>query len=180
MHKIWLLLNGLVLVTGCIYLLNVNQQPADTKIEAEAADVMSREPLAIEVMLEKHYIDGQTEVEQRTETITSMEDFWSYYEDWNLVEQKQGFMRFRKDMNDISPYVKTYGYFGLKDGVLTIFEGIPVNEAVIHSFFHIDTDELESNLLEDLQNGIKIETKADYERVLETYRSYHHSEAVSS
>ncbi|KAB8134749.1 regulator [Gracilibacillus oryzae] len=180
MHKLWLLLNGLVVVICCLYFLNLNDSSMEAKQDKEVADVMSYEPLTIDVMLEKEYIDGQIDVTKVKETITSMEDFWAYYEDWQLMEQKQGFIRFRKEVNDISPYVKTYGYFGIRDGILTIFEGVPVNEAVINSFFHIDTKELESHLLKDLMNGIKIDTKEDYERVLETYRNYHQSEAVSS
>jgi forespore regulator of the sigma-K checkpoint len=180
MNKYWLLLNGLVCVFIGFYFLNVMDQSKEIRQETEVADVMGQEPLTIDVMLEKEYIDGQVEVEKVTETITSMEDFWAQYEDWNLLEQKQGFIRFRKDVEDISPYVKTFGYFGINDGVLTIFEGTPLNEAVIQSFYHINIEELESHLLQDLENGIKIETKKDYEEVLETYGAYHQSEAVNS
>ncbi|MFC4403992.1 BofC C-terminal domain-containing protein [Gracilibacillus xinjiangensis] len=180
MNKYWLLLNGIVCVLISLYLLTVTDQSTDTKQEAEVIDVMRQKPLTIDVMLEKEYIDGQVEVEKVTETISSMEDFWAQYEEWNLLEQKQGFIRFRKEVEDISPYVKTFGYFGIKDGVLTIFEGIPVNEAVIQSFYHINIEELESHLLQDLKKGIKIETKEDYEEVLETYQIYHQSKAVSS
>ncbi|WP_054859181.1 BofC C-terminal domain-containing protein [Gracilibacillus sp. JCM 18860] len=178
MSKLWLSLNVLVLVMiGCYFIFERN----DPMEEMETSPVVAKEPHTIELKLEKKYIDGKTEVEETTTKISSMEDFWSQYQQWTLVEQKQGYIHFKQDVDDISPYLKTYGYFGIDDGgVLTIFEGIPVHEEVIQSFYHIDTNELESHLLEDLEDGIKIKTKEDYQQVIETFRTYQISEPVNS
>src|SRR5690606_7368838 len=94
--------------------------------------------------------------------VTSMEDFWSEYKEWQVVEQREGLIRFKQEKDDISPYLKTYGYFGLQDGMLTIFEGIPMDNAAIESFYQIDTGELETHLYDKLNQGIKIETKENY------------------
>ncbi|WP_163537875.1 BofC C-terminal domain-containing protein [Gracilibacillus sp. YIM 98692] len=179
MGKVWLLLHVLVLcLVGIMTFTSVTE--SDDQAEEENMTVMAQEPLEMKVTLEKSYMDGKIEKETVTETISSMPDFWSTYEGWEVMEQKEGHIRFRKEMDDISPFMKTYGYFGIKDGVLTIFEGVPINETVIQSFYHIDTEELESHLYENLKDGIKIKTKENYQQVLETFRSYQNTEAVNS
>ncbi|MGN8645634.1 BofC C-terminal domain-containing protein [Gracilibacillus sp. HCP3S3_G5_1] len=180
MGKLWLLLNGVVvLIVGFISFQSFFEQEGSEEKEQEVM-VMSQDPLTIELTLEKQYIDGNIETDYVKETIASMEDFWSEYQEWQVVEQKEGFIRFRKEVDDISPYLKANGYFGIKNGQLTIFEGVPVQESAVQSFYQIDTEELETHLYEQLKEGIKINTKQDYLEVLETFRSYQDVEAVNS
>ncbi|WP_018931461.1 BofC C-terminal domain-containing protein [Gracilibacillus lacisalsi] len=180
MGKLWLLLNGVVvLIIGVISFQSFFEQEETEELQEEVM-VMSQDPLTIELTLEKQYIDGHIETENVQETIASMQDFWSEYQEWQVMEQRDGFIRFRKEVDDISPYLKANGYFGIKDGQLTIFEGVPVHEAAVQSFYQIDTEELESHLYEELQEGIKINSKKDYLEVLETFRSYQDVEAVNS
>jgi forespore regulator of the sigma-K checkpoint len=164
-----------------IYLVIDNLSPSIYKNNAdvEILSAVNTDHLTVEVTLEKQYIDGHIEVEKTSETISSMEDFWANYLDWELVDQTDGLIHFRKEVNDISPYLKTYGYFGLNNSVLTIFEGTPIEEKAIQSFYHIDTEELESHLFQELNKGIKIKTKEDYENVLETFRNYNDTKEVS-
>ncbi|SHN09192.1 BofC C-terminal domain-containing protein [Gracilibacillus kekensis] len=181
MGKLWLVLNGIVvIIIGVIGVQALMNTEENKKAEVEEVPVVAQNPLTIELTLETHYIDGKVEREHLEETIASMEDFWSEYEDWQVMEQKEGFMRFRKEVDDISPYLKANGYFGIKDGKLTIFEGVPLQEAAVQSFYQIDTEELESHLFEKLKEGIKIDSKHDYTKVLETFRSYQNAEAVNS
>ncbi len=182
MSKLWLLLNGIVvLIIGVIGFQSFITTPeTNVKHSEENMPVIAQDPLTIELTLETHYIDGKVKSEKVEETIASMQDFWSEYHEWQVMEQKEGFIRFRKEVDDISPYLKANGYFGLKDGKLTIFEGIPVHEAAVQSFYQIDTKELVTHLHEKLKEGIKINTKQDYVEVLETYRSYQNIEAVNS
>ncbi|SDK40400.1 BofC C-terminal domain-containing protein [Sediminibacillus albus] len=139
-----------------------------------------REPLELEVTLQKHYIDGKIEESTHKEKIWAMEDFWSYYHDWQVVDQKEGEIVFKKEISDISPYMKENGYFGLAENQLTIFEGLPIHEQVIQSFYQIDTDELESYQVKQLHDGIKIDSKQVYQYVLEAYRDMAPSRSVSS
>ncbi|MGP4041728.1 BofC C-terminal domain-containing protein [Gracilibacillus sp. D59] len=185
MGKVWFLLNCVVvLIIGIISIQSFFQQEEaknqDKQEKQEEVMVMSQDPLTIELTLEKQYIDGNIETEHVEETIASMEDFWAEYQEWQVMEQEEGFIRFRKEVDDISPYLKANGYFGLKEGQLTIFEGVPVHESAVQSFYQIDTKELETHLHEKLKEGIKINTKQDYLEVLETYRSYQDVEAVNS
>ena len=102
-----------------------------------------------------------------------MEDFWAAYEEWQLIDMSEEQIVFQKQMDDISPLLKTNGYFGLTEkGVLSIFNGKPGQAEIIQSFFQIDLDKLESNRHDDLVNGIPITSKEAYVDVLEQLKPY--------
>lgn len=131
-------------------------------------------PLKVTVILERVYVDGEVSEEILKETILSMEDFWAQYEDWSLVHQDEEQVVFQQRIDDISPLLKTNGYFGLtEDGILTIFNGKPdESDKVIQSFFQIDVEKLESYQHDLLKKGIKVGTKDEYINVIETYKTY--------
>ncbi|MDT9025365.1 MULTISPECIES: intercompartmental signaling factor BofC [Rossellomorea] len=127
----------------------------------------------ITVILERVYMDGEVSEEIVQETIWSMEDFWAAYEDWQLVDMTEEQVVFQKQMDDISPLLKTNGYFGISDnGVLSIFNGKPGQAEIIQSFFQIDVEKLESKRHDDLVKGIPIKSKQEYEEVLEQFKAY--------
>ncbi|MCD8509223.1 MAG: intercompartmental signaling factor BofC [Bacillus sp. (in: Bacteria)] len=127
----------------------------------------------IEVILQRHYLDGEVSEETVLETIWSMEDFWAYYEDWQLVDQSQEKIIFKKDMNDISPLLKVNGYFGLsEDGTLNIYNGKPTENEVIQSFFQVNTSRLKSQIHRELLEGIPVTTKDNYLQVLQMFEEY--------
>jgi len=132
------------------------------------------EPLTVTVILERVYLDGGVSEELLEETIWSMEDFWAQYEDWQLVYQDEEQLVFQQHIDDISPLLKTNGYFGINDeGVLSIFNGKPdQSNNIIQSFFQIDIEKLESRQHELLKKGIKVGTKDEYMNVLETFKTY--------
>ncbi|WP_077621380.1 intercompartmental signaling factor BofC [Sediminibacillus massiliensis] len=146
-----------------------SSQNANTE-ENDGRLAVQKDPLEIEVILQRHYMDGKVEADSHKETVWAMEDFWAYYDGWQVIDQKEGEIIFRKEVADISPYMKENGYFGLRDGQLTIFEGLPMHEQVIQSFYQIDTKELESYQAKQLREGIKIDSKQVYQYVLEAYR----------
>ncbi|MCC3356578.1 intercompartmental signaling factor BofC [Bacillus sp. REN16] len=131
-------------------------------------------PLEVTVILERVYVDGEVSEEILKETILSMEDFWATYEDWNLVHQDEDQVVFQQRIDDISPLLKSNGYFGLtNDGILSIFNGKPdESDNVIQSFFQIDVEKLESYQHDLLRKGIKVGTKDEYINVIETYKTY--------
>lgn len=127
----------------------------------------------VEVILQRHYLDGEVSEETVLETIWSMEDFWALYEDWQLVDQAQGKIIFKKDMNDISPLLKMNGYFGLSDdGTLNIYNGKPTDNEVIQSFFQVNTSRLKSHIHRELLEGIPVTTKDNYLQVLQMFEEY--------
>ncbi|WP_226673236.1 intercompartmental signaling factor BofC [Rossellomorea aquimaris] len=152
--------------------------------EKQAADGSSLETLndtpaevasahTVTVILERVYLDGEVSEEIVQETIWSMEDFWAAYDDWQLMDMTEEQIVFQKKVDDISPLLKTNGYFGISDkGVLSIFNGKPGQAEIIQSFFQIDVEKLESKRHDDLVKGIPIKSKQEYEEVLEQFKAY--------
>ncbi|HWJ80428.1 MAG TPA: intercompartmental signaling factor BofC [Niallia sp.] len=130
------------------------------------------DPKKLEVVLKRVYLDGEVSEEYVEETVWSMEDFWSKYDKWQLVDMNSKGLIFKQDVDDISPLLKANGYFGITDdGILTIYNGKPEKENIIQSFFQLDLKKLESKQQENLQKGIPIKSKDRYVRVLETFKS---------
>jgi forespore regulator of the sigma-K checkpoint len=139
-----------------------------------------RDPLTLEVVLQTEYLDGNVEEERKKETIWSLQDFWSTYEDWKLMSQTEGMVVFRKKVDDISNKVKQNGYFGIdENNVLSIFNGKPENHEVIKAFYQIDVGKLESYRRDQLKQGIKIDKKATFDTVIKTFKQYALSEPVN-
>ncbi|MFC0473647.1 intercompartmental signaling factor BofC [Halalkalibacter kiskunsagensis] len=137
----------------------------------EAFEVMG--PQTINVVLERVYLDGEKSQERIQETILSMEDFWAHYEGWDLIDQSENELVFRKEVEDISPLLKVNGYFGItEDGILSIYEGEPTEERVIQSFFQLDTSKLKSSDHTELIKGIPVQDLNHYEEVLQVFRQY--------
>lgn len=131
------------------------------------------DPLQIPIILERIYLDGEISREKIIESVFSLDDFINKYQDWHLLELKEGQMIFQRQVDDISPLMKANGYFGITaDGILTIYNGKPSNSNVIQSFFQIDVKRLESKYHEQLKIGIPIKTKANYVEVLEAFEHY--------
>jgi forespore regulator of the sigma-K checkpoint len=140
---------------------------------ATAMDTQKSEPLAMKIVLERIYLDGEVSEEIVQENIFSLENFWAKYDQWKLKDIDKSKAVFSKQINDISPLLKTNGYFGISDkGVLTIFNGKPDQSRIIQSFFQIDVGKLESRKQKELLNGIPIKNKDRYVKVLETFKSY--------
>ncbi|MDC3412445.1 intercompartmental signaling factor BofC [Aquibacillus sp. 3ASR75-11] len=168
---------GFVGMVGLAY--PIEGGSTDKELAAKEEAVL-KDPLKLSVILQKQYIDGKIEETSHTETIWAMQDFWAFYDGWEVVNQGKGEVTFRKEIRDISPYLKENGYFGLQNGQLTIFEGRPMDEQVIQTFYHIDTKKLETYQLQQLNNGIKIDSKDVYQYVLEAFRGMSPSRSVTS
>ncbi|MBL6009714.1 intercompartmental signaling factor BofC [Bacillus sp. PK3-037] len=141
---------------------------------ASGAEVEHYEPLQVHVQLEKVYLDGEVSIEHKREKVLSMDDFWADYAGWTLVEHKNGYVLFRKQVDDISPLSKVNGYIGVSDsGVISTFHGRPESDSEpIQSFFQIDLERLESHMQKNLEKGIPFRTKAEFEDVIEHIKTY--------
>ena len=176
--KYLIALNSLLMLGIYIY----NQQPEPEQEEAAVvvskADSYPENLSTIEIVLQKQYLDGRRDTETYMETITAMEDFWYAYENYQLIDQKVGQMVFREYVNDISPYLKEVGYFGLMGKQLVIFEGEPQYNQNIQTVYEIDIGILSEKDQEQLQKGIKIDSKQTYEEVIDVFRHQIPSEEV--
>lgn len=141
--------------------------------QIDAAE-MVKEPIQVEVILQRAYLDGEISEEKVIEKIWSMEHFWIKYEQWELVDTYDKGLVFKRQMDDISPLLKANGYFGITDdGTLTIFNGRPHQTNIIQSFFQLNIEKLESRKHLELKKGIPIKTKDRYVNVLETFKPYY-------
>ncbi|MCK0471132.1 intercompartmental signaling factor BofC [Halalkalibacter sp. APA_J-10(15)] len=162
-----------VLIGTFFYMKNSTGTIQEEHVESESEAYEVLAPQTVQVVLERVYLDGEKSKEYVEETILSMEDFWAFYEDWELINQSGEEIIFRKEMYDISPLLKINGYFGLtEEGVLTIFEGEPSHEKVIQTFFYIDTSKLKSHHYTELENGIPVKDLRNYEEVLQVFSQY--------
>ncbi|MCJ8006955.1 BofC C-terminal domain-containing protein [Lederbergia wuyishanensis] len=133
----------------------------------------NEDPLLLNVVLKRKYLDGEISEETVQETIWALEDFWAKYEAWQLVDMDEDKLVFETIVDDISPLLKLNGFFGItEDGTLTIFNGSPEQADIIQSFFQIDIKKLEGKKHLQLKQGIPVKTKEIYTEVLETMKQY--------
>jgi forespore regulator of the sigma-K checkpoint len=145
--------------------------------QEESIDVLADQP--IKLILKTKFICG-TEIE--TKEFDQVKDLKAWIDgqsiSWILESKKDGeYSMSRKVINELSPLCKEKGYFGLsEEGVLTIFQGPPMDNQVIQTFFRIDTQLLESKLpkgkLGSLKQGIRIHTVDEYWSVLSTFGQF--------
>jgi forespore regulator of the sigma-K checkpoint len=169
---------SLLLVTSFLY-MSFDEWVDHVKAEEIVSHKIAKEtkpesiPVRLTVILQRIYLNGDISEEVVTDSYWSKEDCLSKYDQWKLVSQQEDRFVFQKEMDDISPLLKSNGYFGItEEGILTIFNGRPQNSKVIQSFFQIDMGRLESRKREQLKKGIPIKTKHRYEKVLETFAQY--------
>ncbi|RXT14742.1 BofC C-terminal domain-containing protein [Ammoniphilus sp. CFH 90114] len=149
----------------------LNTEPSQ---DIEAVQALARQE--VELVLKKTYLCGTETEEKLTKFVPSVDQVLSDYQDWELVSNQGNQFVFKKLVQDIGPSCQENGYFGLsEEGILTLFEGPPQEQKVIQTFFHIDTEKLESSLPSDLvllKEGIRIHDLAEYNSILSTYGEY--------
>ncbi|MFJ8529762.1 BofC C-terminal domain-containing protein [Bacillus sp. NPDC094106] len=135
-------------------------------------DVTEKEP-QVTILLERMYLDGEASEEIFTEKVANLEQFLKQYKDWQLVDRDDVQIVLQKKIDDISPLLKTSGYFGVSnEGILQIFNGVPNRDNAIHSFFQIDMKKLESYERAELKRGIRIKSKERFVKTIEKMKQY--------
>lgn len=128
----------------------------------------------VKVIFERVYLDGEVSEEIKTEPFSSIDRILAKYNDWIVVNLDDEEVVLQKQIDDISPLLKTNGYFGLlEDGTLSIFNGKPADKnEVIQSFYQIDVEKLESFRHSQLKKGIPVKNKKHYLKVIEGFQPY--------
>ena len=125
------------------------------------------------VILQSIYLDGEISEEVSIKEADRAEEIIAEYSDWSLVIKNEKELVFQRFINDISPLLKMNGYFGIsEDGTLSIYNGKPMGSDIIHSFFQIDVDMLETKKHNELVEGIPVKNKKHYQEVLEVFKEY--------
>lgn len=163
-----------VLVSAAVLDLFFFTDSPDKKAEAEetiTADELEKQQM--KVILQLFYLDGEVKEEIVTEDSSNMEELWSEYKDWKLVDINTEHVVFKKYIDDISPVLKANGYFGLaENGTLAIFNGKPDSSKVIQSFYQIDMEKLEAKKQKELLKGIPVRDKSNFQKVLDAFKPY--------
>ncbi|WP_026558622.1 BofC C-terminal domain-containing protein [Bacillus sp. J37] len=145
----------------------------DTTMPVMAEENSIQHPLSVKVVLQRKYLDGEISEEIILEKATSIGEIVEKYSDWILLDHKKESVVFQSKVDDISPLLKTNGYFGITgDGIFSIFNGRPGSNDIIQSFFQLDVEKLESHKHDELMEGIRIESKDQYLEVLKIYETY--------
>ncbi|MFD6506005.1 BofC C-terminal domain-containing protein [Bacillus sp. NPDC060175] len=127
----------------------------------------------VTILLERMYVDGEVSEEIFTEKVADLEKFLQQYKEWQLVDRDDVQIVLQKKVDDISPLLKTSGYFGVsEEGILQIFKGVPKSDNAIHSFFQIDMKKLESYERAELKRGIRIKSKEGFVKTIEKMKQY--------
>lgn len=145
----------------------------NTCIGAAAVPVEKDQLQQRKVILQREYLDGELSEEKITELFWSIEELKNKYKGWKIIEQTKTHIVLHKKENDISPLLKANGYFGMtEDGTLSIYNGKPADDRIIHTFFQIDVGKLEVYQQEELQHGIQIISKDQFNSLMKEYKEF--------
>lgn len=171
--KFMIIAMQIVLAVFCFY------HESSVALAESSGNAVQQEP-QITIMLQRTYLDGEVSQEVFTEKVVNLEKLLEQYKDWQLVDRDDGQIVLQKRIDDISPLLKTSGYFGVsKEGILQIFNGVPETDNVIHSFFQIDMKKMESYQRERLKRGIRVKSKERFVEVMEDMEQYSKSNGNS-
>ncbi|QOS80782.1 BofC C-terminal domain-containing protein [Paenibacillus sp. JNUCC31] len=134
------------------------------------------------VVLETQYICG-VETEQLGKlAVPQLKILLIQHPEWEAEVKSSEVMHIKQHVDDLSPLCKEQAYISIDAvGNLNLYEGRPAEEKVIRTFFQMDVGSLETSLpegvLEQLQQGIRIQDKDEYDSVISTFSDYAVDEA---
>ncbi|MEH7464256.1 BofC C-terminal domain-containing protein [Bacillus thuringiensis] len=156
----------IVLAAFCLY-------HESSVASAESSGNEAQQEPQITIMLQRIYLDGEVSQEIFREEVVNLEKLLEQYKDWQLVDRDDVQIVLQQRIDDISPLLKTSGYFGVsKEGILQIFNGVPEKDNAIHSFFQIDMKKMESYQCEQLKRGIRVKSKERFVKVMKDMEQY--------
>lgn len=129
------------------------------------------------VVLETKYICG-VETEQLGKMARpQLKMLLAQHPEWDATVGTSDELYLKQRVDDLSPLCKQQAYISIDAvGNLNLYEGKPAEEKVIRTFFQLDVGTLESSLpegvLEQLQQGIRIQDKDEYDSVISTFSDY--------
>ncbi|MBP2245610.1 forespore regulator of the sigma-K checkpoint [Paenibacillus xylanexedens] len=129
------------------------------------------------VVLETQYICG-VETEQLGKMARpQLKMLLAQHPEWDATVGTSDELRLKQSVDDLSPLCKQQAYISIDAvGNLNLYEGKPAEEKVIRTFFQLDVGTLESSLpegvLEQLQQGIRVQDKDEYDSVISTFSDY--------
>ncbi len=128
---------------------------------------MANPPNTTEVLLETVFADGNIRTERIDETIWAIDDFWAEYEEWQLVNQSNNFVHFRKTILDLSPEIKKSGYLGIDaDKGIVLYTGQLEAGQIVTRYSEMKASKLSDADVAALEQGIQIESLDHLQKLL--------------
>lgn len=153
----------------------------DTRTEQEIETLVNQlnteRTKLIRVVLQTEYICGvETEQLGRMDT-AQLKVLLVQHPEWEAKVTSTDTLQLKQRVDDLSPICKQQAYISIDaDGNLNLYEGKPAEENVIRTFFQLDVGTLESSLpdgvLEQLQEGIRVQDKDEYDSVISTFSDF--------
>ncbi|WP_434749739.1 BofC C-terminal domain-containing protein [Paenibacillus amylolyticus] len=131
----------------------------------------------IRVVLQTEYICGVESEQLGRMDIPQLKTLLAQHPEWEAKVTSSDTLLLSQSVNDLSPICKQQAYISIDaGGNLNLYEGKPAEENVIRTFFQLDVGTLESSLpegvLEQLQEGIRIQDKDEYDSVISTFSDF--------
>lgn len=129
------------------------------------------------VVLETKYICGLETEQLGKMARPQLKMLLAQHPEWDATVGTSDELHLKQRVDDLSPHCKQQAYISIDAvGNLNLYEGKPAEEKVIRTFFQLDVGTLESSLpegvLEQLQQGIRIQDKDEYDSVISTFSDY--------
>lgn len=129
------------------------------------------------VVLETQYICGAETEQLGKMAVSQLKMLLAQHPEWDATVGKSDELHLKQRVDDLSLLCKQQAYISIDAvGNLNLYEGKPADEKVIRTFFQLDVGTLESSLpegvLEQLQQGIRIQDKDEYDSVISTFSDY--------
>ncbi|CAI6079284.1 hypothetical protein PAECIP112173_02639 [Paenibacillus sp. JJ-100] len=131
----------------------------------------------IRVVLQTKYICGVETEQLGKMDISQIKTLLTQHPEWKANVITSDTLHLNQNVDDLSPICKQQAYISIDAiGNLNLYEGKPAEENVIRTFFQLDVNTLESSLpegvLQQLQEGIRIQDKDEYDSVISTFSDF--------
>ena len=155
----------------------VTEERSEEEVQSILGQLRPETDRLTSVVMETHYICG-IETEQLGKMgIPQLKVLLQQHPEWVAEVVSADTLQIKKQVDDLSPLCKEQAYISVDAvGNLNLYEGRPAEEKVIRTFFQMDVGSLESSLpegvLEQLQQGIRVQDKDEYNSVISTFSDY--------
>lgn len=150
---------------------------SDQEIQRLVTQLKADKEQLIRVVLQTEYICGVETEQLGRMDIPRLKILLAQHPEWEAKITSSDTMQLNQRVEDLSPICKQEAYISIDAaGNLKLYEGKPAEENVIRTFFQLDVGTLESSLpegvLEQLQEGIRIQDKDEYDSVISTFSDF--------
>ncbi|WP_028561839.1 BofC C-terminal domain-containing protein [Paenibacillus pinihumi] len=177
---LWTLGGGLVLLVPLLAAPQASFASFQVKQPASAPsliEVLQNQNEELEVLLKKEYVCGEESSRLGRMNARSVIELLEKHTAWTAHLNGQAQVVMVEQIQDLSEACKENAFMSLdKDGNLSLYDGPPVKEKVMRTFFQLDMSYMESSLpkvqVQALADGIKINDLDEYNSMLSAYSEF--------